>query len=61
MLVSEMIETIISFVIGMFGTYTVLDLINRRNNTAAIAKQNDAYVKQARRNHNIKTLNLCIL
>ncbi len=48
MLVSEiMIETIISFVIGMFGTYTVLDLINRKNNTVAIAKQNDAYVKQA--------------
>lgn len=47
MLVSEiMIEIIISFVIGMFGTYTVLDLINRKNNTA-IAKQNNAYVKQA--------------
>lgn len=39
MLVSEiMIETIISFVIGMFGTYTVLDLINRKNNMVLVKR-----------------------
>jgi hypothetical protein len=35
-----MIEAIISFVIGMFGTYTVLDLINRRNSALATLKRN---------------------
>jgi len=45
MLVNEMIEAIISFVIGMFGTYTVLDLINRRNNMLTTVKRSDGYVK----------------
>ncbi len=45
MLVNEMIEAIISFVIGMFGTYTVLDLINRRNSTLTTVKRSDGYVK----------------
>lgn len=45
MLVNKMIEVVVSFIIGMFGTYTVLDLINKRNNTIAAVKRHSNYVK----------------
>jgi len=46
MLVNKMIEVVVSFIIGMFGTYTVLDLINKRNNTIASVKRHSDYVKR---------------
>jgi hypothetical protein len=46
MLVNKMIEVVVSFIIGMFGTYTVLDLINKRNNTIAAVKRHSNYVKR---------------